>query len=396
VSARDILGGVLAEPGPWTTVLADISRDLHDPKRTVDLRHRSLLQSLEEQGAPQEDRDAVEAALATDYRTPSPSARFIAVRNGRVEVDEVLLGAIPRDGWAWHAPVLDPLPLLARDAFGFHALLVEAARDGATIWHRRPDLEHDPDAPTDAGETAQQLEEAERVDGTSHGIVHKVPSGGWAQLRYQHYVEDTWRDNEEQVAQRVGELVERYRPRLILVAGDVRAVELLEQALPPAAKEVLVTEQLEATAGDEPEELFRRFEEAVARVAAEDERAALERIFTRSEGEGRSEALGIGEVVDALEQSQADTVLVTVPREAERTHEEERHAIALDAQPWIASAPEQDFGAGELGIVPASVAIARAAVLTDARVIVVSPGELPEDAPAAALLRWPVGPSQAG
>jgi hypothetical protein len=396
VSARDILGGFLAEPGPWTTVLADISRDLHDPKRTVDLRHRSLLQSLEEQGAPQEDRDAVEAALATDYRTPSPSARFIAVRNGRVEVDEVLLGAIPRDGWAWHAPVLDPLPLLARDAFGFHALLVEAARDGATIWHRRPDLEHDPDAPTDAGETAQQLEEAERVDGTSHGIVHKVPSGGWAQLRYQHYVEDTWRDNEEQVAQRVGELVERYRPRLILVAGDVRAVELLEQALPQAAKEVLVTEQLEATAGDEQEELFRRFEEAVARVAAEDERAALERIFTRSEGEGRSEALGIGEVVDALEQSQADTVLVTVPREAERTHEEERHAIALDAQPWIASAPEQDFGAGELGIVPASVAIARAAVLTDARVIVVSPGELPEDAPAAALLRWPVGPSQAG
>jgi hypothetical protein len=98
--------------------------------------------------------------------------------------------------------------------------------------------------------------------------------------------------------------------------------------------------------------------------------------------------------VDALEQSQADTVLVTVPREAERTHEEERRAIALDAQPWIASAPEQDFGAGELGVVPASVAIARAAVLTDARVMVLSPGELPGDAPAAALLRWPVGPPQ--
>ena len=41
-----------------------------------------------------------------------------------------------------------------------------------------------------------------------------------------------------------------------------------------------------------------------------------------------------------------------------------------------------------------SVAIARAAVLTDARVIVVSHGELPDDAPAAALLRWPVGPPQ--
>ena len=352
------------------------------------------MQSLEEQGAPQADIDAVEAALQTDYRTPSPSVRFIAVRGGQVEVDEVVLGAVPRDGWAWHAPVIDPIPLLARDAFGFHALLVEASRDGATIWHRRPDLEHDPDAPTDAGETAQQTDDGERVDGTSHGIVHKVPSGGWAQLRYQHYVEDTWRDNEAQVAERIGELVERYHPRLIMVVGDVRAVELLEKELPAAAKDVLFTIQLEATAGDHQEELFRRFEEAVASVAAEDEDAALQRVFTRSEGEGRNEALGIGEVVDALEQSQADTVLVTVPREAERTHEEERRAIALDAQPWIASAPEQDFGAGELGVVPASVAIARAAVLTDARVMVLSPGELPGDAPAAALLRWPVGPPQ--
>ncbi|MFP3466695.1 Vms1/Ankzf1 family peptidyl-tRNA hydrolase [Leifsonia sp. SIMBA_070] len=393
MSARDILAGFLAEPGPWTTVLADISRDMNDPKRTVDLRHRSLLQSLEQQGAPRADIDAVEGALMTDYRTPSPCARFIAVRSGQVEVDEVVLGAIPRDGWAWHGPVIDPLPLLARDAFGFHALLVEASRDGATIWHRRPDLEHDPEAAA-LGEEAQQTDEPERVDGTSHGIVHKVPSGGWAQLRYQHYVEDTWRNNERAVAERIGELADRYRPRLIMVAGDLRAVELLTQELPQSATDVLFTEQLEASAGDEQEELFRRFEEAVARVAAEDETAALERIFTRSEGEGRSEALGIGEVVDALEQSQADTVVVTVPREAERTHEADRRAIALDAQPWIASAPEQDYGAGELGIIPASVAIARAAVLTDARVIVVSPGELPNDAPAAALLRWPVGPPQ--
>ncbi|MEN0084159.1 MAG: Vms1/Ankzf1 family peptidyl-tRNA hydrolase [Leifsonia sp.] len=370
-------------------MLADISRDLPDPKRTVDLRHRSLLDSLEEQGAPQPDRDAVEAALTAPHDTPSPSARFLAVRDGRVEVNQVMLGAIPRDGWAWHAPVIDPLPLLARDAFDFHALLVEASREGATIWHRGPDLD-----PSAGGETAPSAGDAERVQGDPDGIVHKVPSGGWAQLRYQHYVEDTWKHNEAKVAERVGELVERFHPRLVLVAGDVRAVELLTEELPAAAKAVLVSEQLEATPGDDQAELFRHFEEAVARVAAEDERAALERIFTRSEGEGRSEALGVGEVVAALEQSQADTVLVCVPREAERTHDGQRRAIALDAQPWIATAPEQDFGAGELGVVPASVAIARAAVLTDARVIVVSPGELPDDAPAAALLRWPVGPPQ--
>ncbi|MFR0656762.1 hypothetical protein SB719_19650, partial [Pantoea sp. SIMBA_079] len=80
--------------------------------------------------------------------------------------------------------------------------------------------------------------------------------------------------------------------------------------------------------------------------------------------------------------------------EGESAQESDDRAGARNVQPWIASAPEQDYGAGELGIIPASVAIARAAVLTDARVIVVSPGELPNDAPAAALLRWPVGPPQ--
>jgi hypothetical protein len=131
MTARDILGPFLAEPGPWTTVLADISRDVSDPRRTVDARLRSLLKSLKAQGAPEADRDAVEAVLEEDDGAPSPSARFLAIRAGTVEVDELLLGAIARDGWAWHAPVIDPLPLLARDAFAFHAVLVEAAHPRA-------------------------------------------------------------------------------------------------------------------------------------------------------------------------------------------------------------------------------------------------------------------------
>ena len=117
MTARDILGGLLAEPGPWTTVLADISRDVPDPKRTVDLRHRALLESLEQQGAPQADRDAVEAALAADHDTPSPSARFLAVRDGR--------GAArpPLDEAFW-AALAAGLPSFAGVALGVDRLLM--------------------------------------------------------------------------------------------------------------------------------------------------------------------------------------------------------------------------------------------------------------------------------
>ncbi|MDN4613063.1 Vms1/Ankzf1 family peptidyl-tRNA hydrolase [Leifsonia sp. F6_8S_P_1B] len=381
MSARDLLSGPLAEPGPWVTVLADVSRDLNDPKRTNDLRHRAILDSLLEQGATQADHDAVQQALAAEHHSPSPSARFLAVREGAVEVNQVLLTQIQGDGWGRVGNALDPLPLLARDAFDFDALLVEAERDGATIWHRRSEF-------SDLRET----DPGERVEGATDSL-HKVPGGGWSHLRYQHHTEETWKHNEKEVAQRVSELVERFHPRIIVLAGDLRAVQLVRDALPSAATELLAAEPLEASAGDDREALFQRFERLIADVAATDEYARTQRLFSRSEGESRTEALGIGEVVSALQESQAATVFV--PQAAPLGDDEgERTVIALDAAPWVSTAPEQDFGAGELGTVPASVGIARAAVLTDAEVVVTASGELPDDAPAAALLRWPVGPPQ--
>jgi hypothetical protein len=381
MSARDLLAGPLAEPGPWVTVLADVSRDLNDPKRTNDLRHRAILDSLAEQGATQADCDAVEAALAAEHHSPSPSARYLAVREGSVEVNQVLLTGIPGDGWGRVSNVLDPLPLLARDAFDFDALLVEAERDGATIWHRRSEFS-----------ALQETDPGERVEGRTDTL-HKIPGGGWSHLRYQHHTEETWKHNEKEVVQRVAELVDRYRPRVIVLAGDLQAVQLVRDVMPQAVNELVSAEPLEASAGDDREQLFQRFEQVVAAVAAADEYERTQRLFSRSDGESRTEALGIGEVVTAVQEGQAGTVFV--PQAAPLgDNDDERTVIALDAAPWVSTAPEQDYGAGELGIVPASIGIARAAVLTDAEVVVTAPGELPDDAPAAALLRWPVGPAQ--
>ena len=372
MTVRELLAGPLAQEGPWTTVVADVSRDLADPKRTVDLRHRSLIDDLEAQGAPKADRDAVHAALVADHDTPSPCARYVAVRAGEVVIDEILQTELHDDGSAWFGPVLDPLPLLVRAQAEFDAILVEAQRGGGTITRIR--LGWAPDA------------EAEHIEGRTDTL-HKVPVGGWSQARYQRHAEETWRQNEAQLAERIDALVTELHPRILVVGGDIRAVELLSKALSAAAQQLLWTVPLETAPPDVPDALSARFEEAVAAVIAEDERVALERIHSRTGGEGRQEALGIGEVVAALQSGQVGTLLVRGRQADERT------VIALDAQPWVSTAPEGDFAAGELGIVPASVGLARAAVLTDADVIVTAPGELPGDEPAAALLRWPVGPA---
>jgi hypothetical protein len=70
--------------------------------------------------------------------------------------------------------------------------------------------------------------------------------------------------------------------------------------------------------------------------------------------------------------------------------------LALGAEPWVASAPEQSLGAEVLGQVPAPAALIRAAALTDASLLLVPDGVLPHGIDVAALLRWPTGPAAPG
>ncbi|WP_251045889.1 hypothetical protein [Arthrobacter sp. ISL-85] len=105
------------------------------------------------------------------------------------------------------------------------------------------------------------------------------------------------------------------------------------------------------------------------------------------EGQANPEAArGVGAVVHALQQAQVDTLILDDAALSERT------MLALDAEPWIATAREEALGAGILGEVPAPAALLRAAALTDARVLMVPGPVLPKGVHVAALLRWSSGP----
>lgn len=82
-----------------------------------------------------------------------------------------------------------------------------------------------------------------------------------------------------------------------------------------------------------------------------------------------------------------------------RMLDDERTLLALDAAPWLASDESESLGAAVIANVPAAEALARAAILTDARVLIEDDEPTAEDAPREsrpvrdpiATLRWADG-----
>ena len=124
--------------------------------------------------------------------------------------------------------------------------------------------------------------------------VHKVKVGGWAQDRYQNRSENLWEANARQVAEVVESGIKRVAAQVVVVTGDVRARTALVDSLGEHARSLVV--QLESGTrheGGDEEKLRAEVEEAVARVAAGEDQAVIDRF-----GEARGRAgSGVGSVL---------------------------------------------------------------------------------------------------
>ncbi|TCN31194.1 hypothetical protein EV644_12969 [Kribbella orskensis] len=72
---------------------------------------------------------------------------------------------------------------------------------------------------------------ATAVTGPDDEIERNAP-GGWSQGRYQHRAEDSWEHNAAAVAEVLARLLRRYDAHMLLPAGDVRAMQYLQEHLP--------------------------------------------------------------------------------------------------------------------------------------------------------------------
>jgi hypothetical protein len=81
------------------------------------------------------------------------------------------------------------------------------------------------------------------VVGPDDEIERNAP-GGWSQPRYQRRAEDSWQHNAATVAEVVTRELRDLPTTLLLVAGDVRAVQLLRDHLPPLVRRRLTPRHL--------------------------------------------------------------------------------------------------------------------------------------------------------
>jgi len=359
-------------PGPWCTAYVAAGTGTVDTLEAGDVRPGNTQAQLEAQGASPADIEAMEQALQPAGGLPSPVSRFVLVHDGKAEVNEVLPGDLVLPERLAVEPIPDLLPLVKHRPEELPYVVAEVSREHGEIRLYR----------AGAGAPSSVRE----VEGESEHV-HKFHGGGWSELRFQHHTEDVWRRNADEVAGEIDRLASASGARLIVLAGDIRARGLVKDNLSEASQ-ALVSEvdSHTHTAGADGANLEDHVNQHVAEVWAEEQQNVMDRLAVQ-EGQANPEAAhGVGAVVHALQQAQVDTLILDDAALSERT------MLALDAEPWIATAKEEAVGAGVLGKVPAPAALLRAAALTDARILLVPGPVLPDGVHVAALLRWSSGP----
>ncbi|MBY6061744.1 Vms1/Ankzf1 family peptidyl-tRNA hydrolase [Microbacterium esteraromaticum] len=343
-----------------------------EPPGAIETRMRSLAARLEDAGVPADDREAALAALATGTELPTPSARWLLLCDGRVVFDEAFGG--PRSGPEryGHGRYPQIIPLLRHIAAERLIVIVETDREGAQITVAR------------AGQP--NPEQTHSVEGEDQHLT-KVQSGGWAHARYQRHAEQVWQQNQSEVAEAVDRIVREHRPDHVFVSGDVRARQLLLERLGGHVSPLVVEVDAETRApGADDTALEEAIEKTLEGARRHDLAEAQDRAATDDAASGAS---GTEAVVSALQQGQVRTLILDA-----RMQDADETLLALPGEPWVATARSDAYGADGTEV-NAAEALARAALLTDARVLFIEErvpeGEERPDrpiAPASASLRW--------
>jgi hypothetical protein len=297
----DTIRTLFEAPGPWASVYLGLSgRDARGVPVDRAVRRHALSDALTHQGAPADVTAALDDAAEREPPGPAVLAAFAPeagpVRLFRVaglETPDVAeVGPLPRVlpllGWLQEHP---PHVVVVTDRTGAD---VEAAANG-----------------TELGRWT--------VVGPDDEIERNAP-GGWAQGRYQHRAEDSWRHNAASVAEAVVSAVRESGARLVVVAGDVRAVQLLEERLPAGVRRQVAL--LHLGGGRSPDGSQRDRAErvdALTRAFVAGESDALLRRFDEERAPGGVGVDGVPATLEAISRGDVEDLLLVPPALEGRT-----------------------------------------------------------------------------
>ena len=363
------LGSVTDHPGPFATVCADVTHITENADTELDLRVRALADRLAEQGAPEAVVEAVRARLlegneggeAGTYR----GRAVVAGPDGTVLFDAPLAAA-PRAESAEWSPMPDLVTVLRALPGRIPHVVVVADRVGADI----------------TVATAPGLPVEEKSVEGDRFLMRKVKVGGWAHHRYQHNAENVWVHNVQQVIDEIDTLVDVTGARFVLLAGDVRARQIFTDRATPKISAVLVDMAEGGRAeGADRSVIDQRVEELVAENEAAEQAKVVEQVNAAA-AHGLA-VTGTALVVEALRKAQVETLVL-----AEEPDDEQLYVGTAPLEIGVGADDMTALGVTDAAQVPADRALLRAAVGSNAGVVVVPRSAMPGDIPVAAVLRY--------
>jgi hypothetical protein len=353
-------------PGPWASAYLDATHNTADGDQAVGLRWRGLREQLAAQGADEPTLAAMDLAVNTGYDInavpavgppagPGRVGLAVFAAHGRVALAEPLPRPPVREQATWsRRPQTGPLVSGAAEQVRWVRAVVDRTGGQLTAGDAGH-LRIDRDVPT-----------AERYP------THKSGQGGWSQLNYERSTVTVWDRNVHNVVDALTDAADRMGADVIIVAGDVRARQMLIDRLPKRlAGRVVHSEAGSRAPGADPSSLDEATAEAVARVASERRAELLDRYrMDLSRGRARE---GVAPVTEAAWHAAMDVLLITDGAEPALVWIDPDDPRAVAPDPAVlrevgVSGPEQES---------AIAALIAAAAAGDAEVVTVDPNEQP-------------------
>jgi hypothetical protein len=352
--------------GPWASVYLDASHDTEDAPKALALRWRAARDRLSGSGAADGTLEALEQAVLNHRPHPGDYGLAAFGAGGAVRHTEVT-PVPPADVLADTGGLPHAMPLVALHGERVAWLRVVVDRTGADL----------------LGATEGGVARTAHVTGGEDFPIRKVKPGGWSQPRYQRAAENTWEHNAKDVSDAVADLAVAVDPEVLVIAGDVRARQLLVEHLPERWRlRVVQTEAGSRAPGADPEPLDTVTARAAADLAARRTAGLLDR-FRAERGRDAAAGVGLGAAVAALQRGQVDTLLVN------EIGEDERLWIGPDGIQLAMTAEEvRAMGVDEPERVRADAAVLRALTTTEAELVTVAREEADLDGGVGALLRY--------
>jgi peptide subunit release factor 1 (eRF1) len=350
--------------GPMASVYLSTPGDLENAAQFAELHWYDLRRDLAQRGADPEALEHV-APLVGPAHELGPALAAFATADGLVHVEH---GAQPldRDFGRWdQLPMVAPLVRWRQEAVPYVLVLTDRRGADITAFGVGPGEEH------------------VDVDPDDHAPERKVKPGGWRQRKIQQRAERTWESHAHEVADAVRQVSDEVGAEVIVVGGDVRAVELLEEHLPDRMLQRLHEITGGRAAGVDTERMRAEVQRWVRDASARATMAALEK-FREEYGQHDRAADGVDATLEALSESRVDILLVH-----DDPADERQAWFGPDAVP-VAARPEplrDDLGIPGTTSGRLADAAIRAALGTGAGVRIVPKAGGPTDG-MGAILRW--------